>query len=162
MFETLSSFYASSMSHFPCSYTFFFFVFKDFIYLFLERGREGEREGEKYQCVLASCVASNADLACNPGTGPDWESNQRSFGLQPTLNPLSYTSQGSHFIFQANLWKAFYNKFKMISKSFQYSKTNTFPEKKGYISWEIYATISYLKSFNSRYLIAFPLYYWFI
>ena len=25
--------------------------FKDFIYLFLKRGREGEREGEKYQCL---------------------------------------------------------------------------------------------------------------
>ena len=30
------------------------FFFKDFIYLFLERGREGEREGEKHQCVVAS------------------------------------------------------------------------------------------------------------
>ena len=27
---------------------------KDFISLFLERGRVGEREGEKHQCVLAS------------------------------------------------------------------------------------------------------------
>ena len=33
-----------------------FLFFKDFIYLFLEMGREGEREGEKYQCVVASCV----------------------------------------------------------------------------------------------------------
>ena len=36
-----------------------FVVFlKDFIYSFLfsERGREGEREGEKHQCVVASCV----------------------------------------------------------------------------------------------------------
>ena len=29
---------------------------KDFIYLFLERGRKGEREGEKHQCVVASHV----------------------------------------------------------------------------------------------------------
>ena len=27
--------------------------FKDFMYLFLERGKEGKREGEKHQCVLA-------------------------------------------------------------------------------------------------------------
>ena len=27
---------------------------KDFIYLFLERGGEGETEGEKHQCVVAS------------------------------------------------------------------------------------------------------------
>ena len=33
---------------------FFFFFLEIFIYLFLERGSEGEREGEKRQCVLAS------------------------------------------------------------------------------------------------------------
>ena len=27
---------------------------KDFIYLFLEREKEGEREGEKHQCVVTS------------------------------------------------------------------------------------------------------------
>ena len=32
----------------------FFFFLEIFIYLFLERGSEGEREGEKRQCVLAS------------------------------------------------------------------------------------------------------------
>ena len=32
--------------------------------------------------------------ARNPGLCPDWESNQRLFGSQPALNPLSYTSQG--------------------------------------------------------------------
>ena len=32
-----------------------FIIFKtDFIYLFLQRGKEGEREGEKHQCVVAS------------------------------------------------------------------------------------------------------------
>ena len=30
------------------------FFFKDFIYFFLERGRKGQREGEKHQCVVAS------------------------------------------------------------------------------------------------------------
>ena len=62
-----------------------------FIYLFFrEKGREGEREGEKYQCAVASHVPPTGDLACNPGTCPDWESNQWSSGF---LNPLSYTSQ---------------------------------------------------------------------
>ena len=28
--------------------------YKDFIYLFLEEGREGERAGEKHQCEVAS------------------------------------------------------------------------------------------------------------
>ena len=33
------------------------------------------------------------DLARNPGMCPDWESNWQPFGSQPSLNPLSYTSQ---------------------------------------------------------------------
>ena len=62
--------------------------------MFRERGREGEREGEKDQCVVAFHVAPTRNLACNPGMCPDWESNQRPFGLQPELNPLHYTYQG--------------------------------------------------------------------
>ena len=72
---------------------------KDFIYLFLEREREGEREGEKHPCVVASHLAPTADLAHNPGMCPDWESNRRPFGSQPTLSLLSYTSQGPITIF---------------------------------------------------------------
>ena len=41
-----------------------------FIY-FRERRRKGEREGEKYQCVVASHVAPTGDLAHNPGMSPD-------------------------------------------------------------------------------------------
>ena len=44
--------------------------FKDFIYLLLERAKEGEREEEKYQCVVASCAPTNGDLAYNPGMCP--------------------------------------------------------------------------------------------
>ena len=57
------------------------FLFKDFIYLFLER-REEEREGGKHQCVVASQAPPTGDLAGNPGTCPDWESNQQLFGSQ--------------------------------------------------------------------------------
>ena len=42
--------------------------------LFLE-GMEGEREGEKYQCVVASCAPPTGELTHNPGMCPDWESN---------------------------------------------------------------------------------------
>ena len=60
-----------------------FSFFKDFIYLFLERGgRKGEREGEKHQCVVASCMSPTGDLAHNPGMCPDWESNWLPFGSQ--------------------------------------------------------------------------------
>ena len=47
--------------------TLFLIFKKDFIYLFLERGREGEREGEKHQCVVASHAPTTGDLDCNPG-----------------------------------------------------------------------------------------------
>ena len=53
-----------------------------FFYLFLDRGREGEREGEKHQCIVASHVPPTGDLAHNPGMCPDWESNQQPFGSQ--------------------------------------------------------------------------------
>ena len=56
--------------------TVLFFLFKDIIYLFLERGREEEREGEKHKCVVASHTPPTGDLACNPGMCPDWESNR--------------------------------------------------------------------------------------
>ena len=56
----------------------FFFV----CLFFRERGREGEREGEKHQCVVVSHTPPTGDLACNPGTCPYWESNRRPFGSQ--------------------------------------------------------------------------------
>ena len=58
---------------------FFVFVFVVFFlnfYLFiLEKGKEGEREGEKHQCVVASHVPPTRNLARNPGVCPDWEWN---------------------------------------------------------------------------------------
>ena len=71
------------------------FFFRFYLFIFRARGREKEREGEKHQCVVAPHVAPTGDLALNPGMCPDWESNWRPFGSQPTLSPLSYTSQGS-------------------------------------------------------------------
>ena len=58
-----------------------FSFFKDFIYLFIfrERGREGEREGGKHQYVDASHTPLTGNLASNPGMCPDWEANQRPF-----------------------------------------------------------------------------------
>ena len=50
--------------------------FLKFLFIFRERGREGEREGKKHQCVVASRVPPTGDQACNPGMCPDWESNQ--------------------------------------------------------------------------------------
>ena len=52
------------------------------LFNFRERGKEGEREGEKQQCVVTSHTPPTGNLACNPGMCPDWESNQWPFGLQ--------------------------------------------------------------------------------
>ena len=76
-----------------------FLFFKIFsLFIFRERGREGESEGEKHQCMVASHVAPTRDLACTPGMCPDWESNWRPFGSLPVLNPLNYTGQGKCFL----------------------------------------------------------------
>ena len=59
------------------------YFLKDFIYLFLDRGvRERKREGEKHQCVVASCAPPTGDLACNPGVCPDWELKWQPYGSQ--------------------------------------------------------------------------------
>ena len=51
------------------------------LFIFRYMGREGEREAEKHQCVVASREPPTGDLACNPGLCPDWESNRRPFSL---------------------------------------------------------------------------------
>ena len=68
---------------------------KIFIYLILERGREGENEEEKHQCVVVSHAPLTGDLAHSSGMFPR-------LGIEPVtlwlagqaLNPLSCTSQG--------------------------------------------------------------------
>ena len=45
------------------------------------RGREGEREGKKRLCVVASRAPSPGDLAHNPGMDLDWDSNWGPCGL---------------------------------------------------------------------------------
>ena len=55
---------------------------KDFIYLFLERGKGGrKRRRETSMCGCPSCDPY-WDLACNPGTCPDWELNRQAFASQ--------------------------------------------------------------------------------
>ena len=68
---------------------------KHCIYLFLERGKEREREGEKHRCAT-SRAPPTSDLARIPGLCPNQESNRRPF--RPlVLGPLSHTSQGRIF-----------------------------------------------------------------
>ena len=57
---------------------------KDFIYLLLARGEGRQKERETSIGCLSRAPPGPrpGDLANNPGTSPDWESNQRPFGLQ--------------------------------------------------------------------------------
>ena len=45
---------------------------------------------------MCGCLsyAPIGDLTPNPGMCPEWELNQRPYGSQPVLNPLSHTGQG--------------------------------------------------------------------
>ena len=52
------------------------------LFIFREKGREGEREGEKHECVVVSHTPPTGDLACNLGMCPVWELNQWPFGSQ--------------------------------------------------------------------------------
>ena len=52
------------------------FIFLMILFIFRERGREGERKGDKQQCAVASGAPPAGNLACNPGMCPNWESNQ--------------------------------------------------------------------------------------
>ena len=72
-----------------------FFFFKIYLFIFRERGREGERDGEKHQCVVASHTAPTGDLdhttqACTL-TG-NWTGNP--LVHRPALNTLNHTRQG--------------------------------------------------------------------
>ena len=58
------------------------------MYLFLEREREGEREGEKRHSVVASHAPPAGDLAHNPGMCPDWKWSQQPFGSQASAQAI--------------------------------------------------------------------------
>ena len=49
---------------------------KKILFIYFERERKGEREGEKHQCVVVSPVPPTGDLARNLGMCPGWASNQ--------------------------------------------------------------------------------------
>ena len=77
------------------------FFKKDFIYLFLEMGREGESEGEKHQCVVASQAPSTGDQAHNPGLCPDWESKWHPFGSQAVAQSTEPHQPGQMMLFES-------------------------------------------------------------
>ena len=97
------------------------YFLKYFIYLFLERGREREREGEKHQCVVASCMPPTGDPAFNPGMCPKWESNRRPFVSQSGPQSTEPHQPGQIFIFLKSI------KFRQSSNSSLPEECSFFP-----------------------------------
>ena len=60
---------------------------------------EGDREGEKHPCVVASHVPPTGDLAHNPGMCPDWELNRGPFALQAGTQYSEPHQPGLKYIF---------------------------------------------------------------
>ena len=81
-------------------YFHFLFLFKVFyLFIFRQRGREGKTEGEKHQCVVASCTPSTGTW---PTTQADALSGNWTGGplvRWPALNPRSHSSQGCNNYF---------------------------------------------------------------
>ena len=67
---------------------------KDFIYfIFRQRGREGEREEEKHQCVVASHIPLLVTWPTTQACAPTDNQTNDPVVLRPALNPLSHISQ---------------------------------------------------------------------
>ena len=64
------------------------------LFIFKERGKGGEREGEKHECAVVSHMSPTGNLARNPGMCLDWDLNQQPIVSQAST-PLSHTSQGN-------------------------------------------------------------------
>ena len=48
----------------------YYFFLRFYLFIFRQRGRVGEKEGEKHPCVVASHLSRTGDPACNPGMCP--------------------------------------------------------------------------------------------
>ena len=66
---------------------------------FRERGREGDREREKHQCVVASHMPPTGDLVRNPGMCSDWELNQQPVGSKASTHATEPPARIKYTIF---------------------------------------------------------------
>ena len=91
-----------------------FVCFFKVLFIFREREREGEREGMKHQCVVASCTPLRGTWPATQACALIRNRTSDPLVCKPLLNPLSYTSQGKLLVFLKKKkyllcsWKVFY------------------------------------------------------
>ena len=96
---------------FPLSSVWELFLKIFILFIFRERETEGEREGEKHQCVVASCATPPGDMARDLGMCPDWESNWRPFSSQAGTQSTELHQPGLEFsssVSQELLYRSFF------------------------------------------------------
>ena len=102
------------------------------MFIFRERGREEEREGEKHpreRDISISCLSHipTGDLACNPGMCPDWELNQQPLSLQAGTQFTESHQPGLHWVLKNTIILYFKNNIMIMWKNvFTVLKTNNF------------------------------------
>ena len=87
-------------------WTFNLIYFLKILFIFREKGREGEGKGEKHQCAVISGMPRTGDLACNPGMCPDWETNRPPFGSQASTQSPEPHQPGLHGHLNKTKWTA--------------------------------------------------------
>ena len=75
------------------------------LFIFRKRGREGQREGGKHQCVVASHMPHTGALALNPGICPSWELNWLPLGLQASAQSTEPHQPGLYAMFYLKVLK---------------------------------------------------------
>ena len=95
---------------FPC----FVFLFK-ILFIFRERGREGERVRKTSMCGCLSRPPTR-DQPAVPGTCPDWELNLRLFGSQASPHSTEQHQPGLRFNFKGDVIEKLYSKYRMGQK----------------------------------------------
>ena len=68
----------------PYSNSIFNFL-RFYLFIFRDRGGQGEKEQVKHQCVAASRTPLTGDLARSLGMCSNWDSNQQPFDVQASI-----------------------------------------------------------------------------
>ena len=77
-----------------------FFFKRFYLFIFTERGREGERDEKRHHCereTFIGCLSHSTRLKTQPATPstcPDWESNRQPFALQDDAPPTESLCSG--------------------------------------------------------------------